>query len=203
MNLNGQSVLSLAVRDPGSGESSTVTIPLNTNLVGLGGLLSPEALAALEQAAVTILRPVDGFVSVGDEPIEISGDVGNGESLGGLSVNGVDALSTLKPDGGFVVPIPGTTKEISVFMVDRQGVTLDTRYRTSQVEQHGLGDRRRRRADRQGPLLREAHQEDEAPARCRDGARSPEPADPRRGRAASQPAHGPDPSAEPSSRART
>lgn len=131
VNLNGQSVLSLSLRNPASGESSTVTIPLNTNLVGLGGLLSPDALAALEQAAVTILKPVAGFVSVGDEPIEVSGGVGNGESLGGLSVNGVDVLSTLKPDGGFVVPIPGTTKEFSVFMADRQGVTLDTRYRTS------------------------------------------------------------------------
>jgi hypothetical protein len=80
-----------------------VTIPLDTNLVGLGGLLSPEALAALEQAAVEILKPVDGFASVGDEPVEVSGSVGNGDGLASLSVNGVDALSTLKPDGGSVV----------------------------------------------------------------------------------------------------
>lgn len=131
VNLNGQSVLSLSLRNPAAEESSSVTIGLNTNLVGPGGLLLPEALAALEQAAVTILRPVDGFVSVGDEPIEISGGVGNGDSLGGLSVNGIDVLSLLKPDGGFVVPVPGTTKEISIVMSDRQGVTLDTRYRTS------------------------------------------------------------------------
>jgi hypothetical protein len=133
VNLNGQSVLSLALDNPGSGESSTVTIPLDTNLVGLGGVLSPEALAALEQAAVSILKPVDGFVSAGDEPVEVSGGVGNGDKLAGLSVNGIDALSTLKPDGGFAIPVPGTTKEISLLMVDRQGASLETRYQTRMV----------------------------------------------------------------------
>lgn len=133
VNLNGQSALSLSLQNPGSGDSSTVTIPLNTGLVGLGGILSPEALAALEQAAVSILKPVDGFISVGDEPIEVSGGVGNGGSLAGLSVNGVDALSTVKPDGGFVVPIPGTTREISVLMVDKQGASLETRYQTTRM----------------------------------------------------------------------
>jgi hypothetical protein len=133
VNLNGQSVLSLSLRDPGSGESSTVTIPLNTNLVGLSGVLSPATLDALEQAAVSILEPVDGFVSVDDKPIEVSGGVGNGDKLAALSVNGIDALSTLKPDGGFLVPVPGATKEISVLMTDKQGVTLDTRYATRSV----------------------------------------------------------------------
>jgi hypothetical protein len=133
VNLNGQSVLSLALSNPGSGESSTVTIPLDTNLVGPGGILSSESLAALEQAAVTILKPVDGFVSVGDQPIEVSGGVGNGDKLIGLSVNGVDAHSTLKPDGGFSVPVPGTTREISVLMTDRQNVSLETRYATRSV----------------------------------------------------------------------
>jgi hypothetical protein len=133
VNLNGQSVLSLSLRDPDSGASSTVTIPLNTDLVGLGGVLSPEALAALRQAAVTILEPTEGFVSVDGEPIEIRGGVGNGDTLSGLSVNGVDALSTLKPDGGFVVPVPGTTREIRVLMTDKQNVALETRYATRSV----------------------------------------------------------------------
>lgn len=133
VNLNGQSVLSLSLRNLASGESSTVTMALNTTLVGPGGLLHPDALVALEEAAVTILRPAGGFVSIGNKPIEISGGVGNGDKLGGLSVNGVDVLSTLKPNGGFAVPVPGTTKEISVFMADRQGVTMDTRFRTART----------------------------------------------------------------------
>jgi hypothetical protein len=128
VDVNGQSSLSLALQNPGSGESSTVSIPLNSNLVGPGGLLSSDALTVLEQAGVTILKPLGGF---GDTPITIGGGIANGGQLASLSVNGVDALSTLKPGGSFVVPIPGTTKEIGVLMTDKQGVSLDTTYRTT------------------------------------------------------------------------
>ena len=127
-NVNGQSSLSLALRNPGSGESSTVSIPLSSNLVGPGGLLSSEALTALEQAGVTVLRPLGGF---SESPIEIGGGVANGDGLASMSVNGADVLSTAKPDGSFSIPIPGTTREISVLMTDRQGVSLATSYRTT------------------------------------------------------------------------
>ena len=131
-SLNGQSALSLAIRNPATGDVSTVTIPLTANLVGPGGVVSPEALAAIEQAALSIVKPVGGFVSVGD-PISVSGSLGNGEQLAGLSVNGADGLSTLRPDGTFAVPVPGTTREISVLMTDKQGVSLETRYPVSQL----------------------------------------------------------------------
>jgi hypothetical protein len=129
VNLNGQSVLSLSVKNPATGETGTVTIPLTSNLIGPGGVISPDALSALEDAAVSILKPVGGFVSLDGKPIEVSGSVGDGDGLVSLSVNGLDALSKLKPDGGFLVPVPGTSKEVSVLMSDKQGVTLDTRYR--------------------------------------------------------------------------
>ena len=138
-NVNGQSSLSLALRNPGSGESSTVSIPLNSNLVGPGGLLSSEALTALEHAGVTLLKPLGGF---GETPIEIGGGIANGDQLASMSVNGVDALSTLKQGGSFAVPIPGTTRDISVLMTDKQGVSLDTTYRTSRsvsaTDAHGV-----------------------------------------------------------------
>jgi hypothetical protein len=107
---------------------STVTIPLTTNLVGPGGVVSPTALSALEQAAASVTEPVGGFVSVGGEPISIGGSVGNRDQLAGLSVNGVDALSTLSPDGAFSVRVPGTTREVTVLMTDKQGVSLEQRY---------------------------------------------------------------------------
>ena len=128
VNVSGQSNLSLALQNPGSSDSSTVTVPLNSNLIGPGGLLSSEALTALEQAGVTLLKPLGGF---GETPIEIGGGLANGDQLATMSVNGVDALSTLKPGGSFLVPIPGTTREISILMTDKQGVSLDTTYRTS------------------------------------------------------------------------
>ena len=126
VNLGGQSNLSIAVANPSTGEVSTVNIPLTTNLIGPGGVISPDVLSRLEEAAVSLTRPLGGFVSVGREPITVSGGVGNRDQLASLSVGGVDALSALHPNGGFTIPVPGTSKEISVLMTDRQGVSLQT-----------------------------------------------------------------------------
>jgi hypothetical protein len=133
VNLNGQSNLSLTVRNPANGEVSTVSIPLTTNLVGPGGVISPTVLSALEQAAASLTRPIGGFVSVGGQPISVSGGVGNSGQLASLSVNGIDALSLLHPNGTFAVPIPGTSKEVTVLMTDRQGVSIETRYPATQA----------------------------------------------------------------------
>jgi hypothetical protein len=133
VNLNGQSALSLAVLNPASGEVSTLNVPLTTNLVGAGGVIPPQVLDGLEQAALTIAKPIGGFISVGGKPISISGSVGNSDQLVGLSVNGIDALSLLTPNGTFTLPIPGTTRDVSVVMTDKQGVSLETRYPASQA----------------------------------------------------------------------
>jgi hypothetical protein len=129
VSLNAQSRVSLSLTGRGS-ESSTLMIPLSTNVVRPGGVLAPEVLSALEQAAVSILKPAEGFIPAG-ETIDISGGVGNGDKLATLAVNGVDAMSALKPNGTFVVPVPGTTKEIQILLVDRQGVSLATSYPAS------------------------------------------------------------------------
>jgi hypothetical protein len=132
VNLNGQSVLSFTVQNPATGDTSTATIPLTSNLVGPGGVVSSEALDALEQAAVSVLKPVGGFISVDGKPIQVGGSVGDDDGLVTLSVNGLDALSTLEPNGGFTVPVPGTSKEITLLMTDKEGVTLETRYQVVQ-----------------------------------------------------------------------
>jgi hypothetical protein len=133
VNLNGQSNLSLAVRNPANGEVSTVSIPLTTNLVGPGGVISPTVLSGLGEAVASITRPIGGFVSVGGQPISVSGGVGNTGQLASLSINGIDALSLLHPNGTFVVPVPGTNKEVTVLMTDRQGVSIETRYPAAQA----------------------------------------------------------------------
>jgi hypothetical protein len=124
VNLGGQSEIVLSVQSPVTGETSTIRIPLTTNLVGPGGVISPDALAGLQQAALSLLKPVGGFVSIGDKPIVVSGSVGSKDQLASLSVNGIDALSLLRPTGGFTIPVAGTTKDISVLMTDKQGVSL-------------------------------------------------------------------------------
>jgi hypothetical protein len=136
VNLNGQSALTLGVRNPVTGEVTTLNVPLTSNLIGPGGVISPSVLSALEQAALAVTKPIGGFVSLGDDkPITVAGSVGNRDQLAGLSVNGVDALSAVRPDGSFAVPIPGTTREITVLMTDKQGVSQTTTYPVERTAQ--------------------------------------------------------------------
>jgi hypothetical protein len=126
VNLNGQSILSLAVRNVLTGETMTTNIPLTTNVLGVGGLLGPWVLAALEQAGVTIEKPIGGFRIVDDLPLRIQGSVLNKDSLASLTVNGKDVLSLLDTGGGFSVQLPGTTKLVNVSITDREGVSQST-----------------------------------------------------------------------------
>lgn len=126
VNLAGQSTLSLAADNPATGEVSIVNVPLTTNLVGAGGVIPPGVLSGLEQAAVAVTKPIGGFVSIGEKPIVIGGSVGDPDQLASLTVNGIDALSILAPNGTFTVPIPGTSKDVGVVLTDRQGVSLET-----------------------------------------------------------------------------
>lgn len=126
VNLGGQSHLSLAIRNPLTGETTTTRIPLNTNILGPGGLLGPGVLSALEQAAVSILKPIDGFKILDGLPLRIEGSVLNKDKLAGLTVNGVEVLGVIGPDGGFKVQLPGTTKEVIVTVTDRQSVSQET-----------------------------------------------------------------------------
>ena len=122
VNLNGQSVLVFGLRNSG-GEITTVSIPLNTNIVGPGGVIGPDVLAALEKAAVSILKPADGFKILDNLPLRIEGSVGDKGSLASLKVNGKDVLGLIGEDRGFSVTVPGTTKEISVTATDSKGVS--------------------------------------------------------------------------------
>jgi hypothetical protein len=136
VNLSGQSALTLGVRNPATGEVTTLNVPLTTNLIGPGGVISPSVLSALEQAALAVTKPIGGFVSLGDDkPITVSGSVGNRDQLAGLSVNGVDALSAVRPDGSFAVPIPGTSREVTVLMTDKQGVSQTITYPVERTAQ--------------------------------------------------------------------
>jgi hypothetical protein len=128
VDLNGESNLSLTLTNLNGEQVSTITIPLTTNLVGPGGVISPNALSGLEQAAVNLTEPLGGFVSNLGGPIIVTGSVGNPGQLLSLSINGTDVHATLGPGGNYAVPVPGSSKEVKVLMTDRQSVVLETRY---------------------------------------------------------------------------
>jgi hypothetical protein len=123
IDLAGTSSLTFGLRNPTTGRTETTTIPLNTNIIGPGGLIGPGVLDSLERAAVELLEPVGGFRITDGLPIRVEGNVGDPTELASLKVNGQDVLSALSGDGGFSVAVPGTTKEITIMATDRQGVS--------------------------------------------------------------------------------
>ncbi len=122
VNLNGQSTLTFRIGNS-AGEVTSVTIPLSSNIVGPGGVISPDVLSALEKAAVSVLKPLDGFRIQDELPLRIEGSVGDQGSLAGLTINGKDVLGFLGTDRVFSVQLPGTTKEVTVTATDNQGVS--------------------------------------------------------------------------------
>jgi hypothetical protein len=128
VNLNGpgRSEVTLTLTDPLTSQTNTISIPLTTNLIGVGGVIPPGVLSGLQQAAVSLLKPAGGFVSSDGGPLAVSGTVGKREQLASLTINGIDALELLQPNGIFTVPIPGTSKEVTMIVIDRQGVSSTT-----------------------------------------------------------------------------
>jgi hypothetical protein len=126
VNLTGRSEITLRLTDPLTGQTNTISIPVTTNIIGVGGLIPPGVLAGLQQAAVSLLKPAGGFVSVDGGPVAVKGAVGNRDQLASLTINGIDALKLLQPNGIFTVPIPGTSKEVTMIAINRQGVAQTT-----------------------------------------------------------------------------
>jgi hypothetical protein len=133
INLNGQSSLEIGVTNPQTGERSTITIPLTSNLVGAGGQVAESALAPLQQAGISLVKPPDGFQSTDGQPLQLMGRVLDSSQLSGLSVNGIEVLRLLRPDGSFSVPASGSSKEVFVTATDKQGVSETNTYRVQQI----------------------------------------------------------------------
>ena len=122
INLGGASRLTLIVRNS-KGETMTTSIPLTTNIFGPGGLLAPSVLADLEQAGVTILKPLDGFKIFDNLPLRVEGSVLDKNRLAELKVNGFEVLGQIGADHTFSVQVPGTTQEIRVSFTDQKGAS--------------------------------------------------------------------------------
>jgi hypothetical protein len=117
VNLGGASGLVLEVVNTTTGERSTVSIPLYTGLFGLGGLLLPGVLDQIDRAAVQILGSVNGFVT---------GTIASTAGLVSVTINDIDVLKLLDDLGRFTIPIPGTSRSITIVIVDNRGVESTT-----------------------------------------------------------------------------
>lgn len=130
----GQSTLELTVTNPATGETTTTTIPVA--LLGPGGVIPASALSLLRQAGVTLDVPTGGFTGAPGQQLHVSGSVADQHALAGLTVNGVDVLSLLKPDGTFTIPLPGTTKTIVVTATDTHGTSQSSSSKVQSSSSH-------------------------------------------------------------------
>jgi len=119
--LDGASAITLAIDELGSRQQTQYTIPLTGALLGPGGVIPGNVLDSLEAAGVSLLTPVR---NASGSLVTASGGVLDRGRLASLTLNGVDILGALKPDGTFTVELPGTTSVVTVAATDTSGTTL-------------------------------------------------------------------------------
>ena len=123
VNLDGASTIDLTV---GNSTGQLVDFHVPLALAGPGGIIPANVLDAVEQAGATLLQPIAGLA---DEPLAVAGSVADKGQLASLAVNGTDVMSLLGPDQSFTVPVPGTTKEVTLTATDTSGVSETTHYK--------------------------------------------------------------------------
>jgi hypothetical protein len=132
VQLNEASALDFELTGAASDQKVAFEVPLTAALLGPGGVIPAGVLDALDQAGVSLLAPLAG---TNGGPFTLSGGVLDKSQLASLSVDGQDILDKLAHDGSFTVQLPGTTKVVTVKVVDKQGVseTRTTRLKQASV----------------------------------------------------------------------
>jgi hypothetical protein len=131
VDLTGTSELAISVTNPTSGDVVTTRIPLTSNVIGPNGVIPDTILDQLEQAAISITKPIEGFEVLDGKPLAIAGKVADGSTLSSLTVNGADVLDKLSPSGAFEQTLPGSSDTVTVTATDKQGVSQSS---TSNVQ---------------------------------------------------------------------
>jgi hypothetical protein len=123
VDLTGKSELAISVTNPTSGDVVTTRIPLTSNVIGPNGAIPDTILDQLEQAAISITKPIGGFEVLDGKPLAIAGKVADGSTLSSLTVDGADVLDKLSPSGAFEQTVPGSSDTVTVTATDKQGVS--------------------------------------------------------------------------------
>lgn len=131
VNLTGKSSLTIAVTDPATGRTTSTTIPVS--LIGPGGLIPATVFDQLKQSSVTLDVPPGGFAALANKSVHVSGSVANKGMLSALTIDGIDALSLLRPDGTFTAAVPGTNKYVVVSATDHNGIMASDSYRLKRM----------------------------------------------------------------------
>ena len=116
------------------GETTTIRIPISALLENGGEGILNDLLAAGTEIDV----PVNGFEVVDANGPIVSGNVVNADLLDSMSINGVDVLDRLSPNGGFSIALPWgsstpPSQQVTVVVVDRRGVSQTSTFRTTNL----------------------------------------------------------------------
>ena len=106
--------------------NTTVSIPL-----ALAG--TPDPLAALRDAGISIVVPPEGFQALDGLRVRVEGHVLNPGSLASLKLNGKEILPLPDADGSFSEPVPPGSETVAVAATDRQGVSQTTTWQISNL----------------------------------------------------------------------
>jgi Ca2+-binding RTX toxin-like protein len=98
----------------------------------LGSGIPGDVLDLLRQAGLTLQIPPGGLTVLDGLPLVIQGRILDRDVLAELKINGVDVLGLLDPITGiFSVPLPGSTKEVTVSVTDTKGVSQTSTFAVS------------------------------------------------------------------------
>lgn len=115
------------------GETTTIKIPVDV-LLENGG---EGVLKDLIDAGTTINVPVDGFEVIDSNGPILSGNIVNADLLDSVTVNGINILNILGPNGGFRMVLPWSSSPpsqyVTVVVIDRRGVSQTTTFRTTKI----------------------------------------------------------------------
>jgi hypothetical protein len=120
VSLDGASAIAIRITLLGARQQTQYVIPLTGVLVGVGGVIPGTVLDTLEQAGISLLAPVR---SASGDLLTVSGGVLDRSQLMSLTLNGVNILGALQPDGTFSVQLPGTTTAVTLTATDASGNT--------------------------------------------------------------------------------
>jgi hypothetical protein len=130
VDLNGRPLLVISLGGLPD-ETIILSIPLDV-AIRLGG---DHVLDALVGAEISIDVPEKGFQIVDGQMPTVSGEVLREDNLGSLTINGRDALRSLRSDGTFSLqpPAAGSEEQVIVRATDKNGVSQTSAFSLTRV----------------------------------------------------------------------
>ena len=119
--LDRATAIAIAIGALGGRQQTEYVIPLTGALLRLGGVIPVGVLDSLERAGITLLAPVLG---PSDPVLTVQGAVLDPTQLVSLTVNGVNVLGLLQPNGSFSTQLPGSTTVVTVTARDASGTMV-------------------------------------------------------------------------------